>query len=178
MVFSYYQVDIYGSCGTFKCSRSTSHKCFDILDRDYKFYLAFENSNCRDYITEKFYVNALGRNILPIVMGARPEDYENSAPYRSYIHVDEFASPKELAEYLHVLDKNDELYNSYFKWKGTGEFINTFFWCRVCALLHDETAVTQERWYDDVNDWWRGAGVCTNGSWRNYQARKDIMNDD
>lgn len=58
-------------------------------------------------------------------MGARPEDYESSAPFNSYIHVDEFGSPAELAEYLKLLDTNDELYNSYFKWKGTGEFINT-----------------------------------------------------
>lgn len=49
-------------------------------------------------------------------MGAKPEDYERSAPYRSYIHVDEFASPKELAGYLHRLDKNDDLYNSYFRY--------------------------------------------------------------
>lgn len=63
------QVDIYGSCGAFKCSRNSPNKCFEILNRDYKFYLAFENSNCKDYITEKFFVNALNRNILPIVMG-------------------------------------------------------------------------------------------------------------
>lgn len=174
----YIQVDIYGACGSLKCSRNTADKCFDILDHDYKFYLAFENSNCKDYITEKFFVNALNRNVLPIVMGARPEDYESSAPYRSYIHVDEFASPKELAEYLHILDKNEELYNSYFKWKGTGEFINTYFWCRVCAALHDEEALKRPKWYQDVNEWWRGPGVCTNGSWRNFKARKDVISDD
>lgn len=67
------QVDIYGFCGDFKCPRSSADKCFEVLDHDYKFYLAFENSNCKDYITEKFFVNALGRNILPIVMGGRPE---------------------------------------------------------------------------------------------------------
>lgn len=111
-------------------------------------------------------------------MGARPEDYERAAPYRSYIHVDEFASAKELAEYLNILDKNDELYNSYFKWKGTGEFINTYFWCRVCSLLHDEQSLARPKWYEDVNEWWRGPGVCTNGSWRNFQARKDVMSDD
>jgi hypothetical protein len=84
-----------------------------------------------------------------------------SSPYRSYLHVDEFASPKELAEYLNVLDKNDELYNSYFKWKGTGEFINTFYWCRVCAMLHDDYSIKhQSKWYEDINDWWRGPGVC------------------
>lgn len=64
----YIQVDIYGACGNLKCSRTTSDKCFDILDRDYKFYLAFENSNCRDYITEKFFVNGLSRTTLPIVV--------------------------------------------------------------------------------------------------------------
>ncbi|XP_055696282.1 glycoprotein 3-alpha-L-fucosyltransferase A [Lutzomyia longipalpis] len=170
------QVDIYGACGTFKCSRSTSDLCFELLDNDYKFYLAFENSNCKDYITEKFFVNALYRNVLPIVMGARPEDYLGSAPYKSYIHVDDFASPKELAAYLHLLDKNDELYNSYFKWKGTGEFINTYFWCRVCAMLHDEAAIAKPKWYPDINDWWRGKGVCTSNSWR--IGRHDVMSDD
>ena len=35
------------------------------------------------------------------------------------------------------LDQNDTLYNSYFRWKGTGEMINTKFFCRLCALLHD-----------------------------------------
>lgn len=121
-------------------------------------------------------MNALGRNILPIVMGARPEDYEKSAPYKSYIHVDEFASAKELADYLHLLDSNDELYNSYFKWKGTGEFINTYFWCRVCAMLHDQDTLSRQvKWYEDVNEWWNGMGVCTDGSWRNYNARQMTM---
>lgn len=159
----YIPVDIYGTCGPLKCPR-TDHRCFELLERDYKFYLAFENSNCRDYITEKFYVNGLGQAVLPIVMGARPEDYERSAPQGSYIHVDDFASAEDLAAYLHRLDKDDELYNSYFRWKGTGEFINTYFWCRLCALLH---APFQARHYEDINDWWRGPGVCTASSWRN-----------
>ena len=51
-------VDIYGACGPLRCSRRDS-KCFNMLNSDYKFYLSFENSNCRDYITEKFFVTGL-----------------------------------------------------------------------------------------------------------------------
>lgn len=54
----YIGVDIYGACGPLKCSRRDS-KCFEMLNSDYKFYLSFENSNCRDYITEKFFVTGL-----------------------------------------------------------------------------------------------------------------------
>lgn len=96
-----------------------------MLERDYKFYLAFENSNCRDYITEKFFETGLGHSILPIVMGAPRGDYKKYAPDRSYLHVEDFKSPKELAEYLHILDKNDDLYNTYFGYKGkNNRFLN------------------------------------------------------
>ena len=54
------QVDIFGDCGNIKCPKSDSKSCLEMLRSEYKFYLAFENSNCRDYITEKFYTNAIG----------------------------------------------------------------------------------------------------------------------
>jgi len=54
----YIEVDIYGSCGPKKCARK-DNKCYEMLNTDYKFYLSFENSNCRDYITEKFFVTGL-----------------------------------------------------------------------------------------------------------------------
>ena len=55
----YINVDIFGSCGPLKCSRKNASACYDILNKDYKFYLSFENSACMDYITEKLYWNAL-----------------------------------------------------------------------------------------------------------------------
>ena len=33
-------------------------------------------------------------DILPIAMGARPEDYARAAPHKSFIHVDHFNGPK------------------------------------------------------------------------------------
>ncbi|KAK3581490.1 hypothetical protein CHS0354_031824 [Potamilus streckersoni] len=162
---NYISVDIYGNCGPLKCPRH-NNDCFEMLNTDYKFYLSFENSNCRDYITEKFFVSGLMHDAIPIVMGAAPEDYSRAAPPHSYIHVDDFASPKDLADYLHKLDQNDHLYNEYFAWKGTGRLINTFFWCRVCAMLHEPDRHPSS--YRDIEKWWRGDEICINDYWRNH----------
>lgn len=54
------QVDIYGSCGSLSCPIVRGNvNCYAMLKKDYKFYLAFENSNCIGYITEKLHWNAL-----------------------------------------------------------------------------------------------------------------------
>jgi len=165
------EVDIFGQCGSKNCPRS-SQACLNKLNTEYKFYLAFENSNCVDYITEKFFVNGLKYDVLPIVMGARKEDYERVSPHNSFIHVDDFKGAKELAEYLHLLDKDDNLYNSYFAWKGTGEMINTKFFCRICALLHTTKARPEPRSYPDMNKWWREE-VCVTGSWNKVKKLKN-----
>lgn len=105
--------------------------------------------------------------MVPIVMGAHPDDYRRAAPEHSYIHVDEFESAKELAVHLHRLDRNDTLYNEYFEWKGTGEFVNTFWWCRLCAMAH--AAESDKRSMQmDFEKWWRD-GVCTEGSWLSHK---------
>lgn len=54
-----FQVDVFGACGKLTCTRDDEDACFNMLKQDYKFYLAFENSNCQYYITEKFFRNAL-----------------------------------------------------------------------------------------------------------------------
>ncbi|VDP09365.1 unnamed protein product [Soboliphyme baturini] len=50
-------VDTFGKCGHLRCGHY-SDKCPQLLKQRYKFYLAFENSNCREYITEKLFLNA------------------------------------------------------------------------------------------------------------------------
>ena len=52
-------VDIYGACGQGDkiCTREETDRCNDLLSKQYKFYLSFENSNCEYYITEKLFWN-------------------------------------------------------------------------------------------------------------------------
>uniref|UniRef100_A0A0X3Q143 Fucosyltransferase n=1 Tax=Schistocephalus solidus TaxID=70667 RepID=A0A0X3Q143_SCHSO len=56
-ISKYVLVDTYGKHGM-KCQKRW--ECFKVLSKQYKFYLSFENNNCEGYITEKFFVNALG----------------------------------------------------------------------------------------------------------------------
>ena len=73
----------------------------------YWFYLAFENSNCPDYITEKLW-RILDMPIVPIVMGGG--DYATLAPPHSVIDVNYFPSVQSLANYLEYLMKNPVSY--------------------------------------------------------------------
>ena len=64
----YIDVDIYGQCGSLLCGL-TSGSCFPYIYATYKFYLAFENSICQDYVTEKLFRTLSHGGIIPVVMG-------------------------------------------------------------------------------------------------------------
>jgi len=92
------------------------------------------------------------------VLGARKRDYEVKAPPHSFVHVEDFSGPWQLADYLHLLASNDTLYNEYFRWYEAGwSHVNTRYWCRLCALLHWRDDVDYVSWYKDYNTWWNGA---------------------
>lgn len=63
------QLDIYGSCGQMNCPRDGwEQECHAVIESDYYFYLAFENSFNEDYVTEKM-LTALEHYAVPVVLG-------------------------------------------------------------------------------------------------------------
>ena len=117
------KVDIYGDCGPLSCgkNRNMGHlyslqqdPCFDLVNRNYRFYLSFENALCRDYITEKAF-NSLKLNTIPVVLGG--SDYQNILPPGSFINARDFYSPEHLANYLYKVLNNSTLHDSYFQWR-------------------------------------------------------------
>ena len=96
--------------------------------------------------------------MIPVVMGASKDAYNlygpqvgihhhvhhhihhhelhhNQLVQGSFIHVDDFSGPAELASYLNYLDKNDTAYNMYFRWRGAGirqSFYSLHAYIRYC----------------------------------------------
>ena len=123
------------------------------LAEEYKFYLSFENSNCQDYVTEKFF-NAFQHGLLPIALGGLDaKDYEKIAPPHSFLHIKNFTSPEDLMKYLVKLSQNEELYNSYFWWK---EFYDVGFiesTCPLCQILNTKDFKSAND-YSNIYDFW------------------------
>ena len=151
----YVPVTVYGRCGEKLCPKR-SLACKQLLKK-HKFYLAFENGNCLDYITEKYWENAIENEILPVVMGGA--DYSSLAIPGSYIDVTKFSSPQKLAEYLKYLDKNDTAYNEYFLWREKYEQTPTKIACTLCKQLHNSTLIGKTRVYNNLETFW-GRNLC------------------
>ncbi|KAM6159316.1 alpha-(1,3)-fucosyltransferase 4 [Rhynchocyon petersi] len=105
----------------------------------YKFYLAFENSQHLDYITEKLWRNSLLAGAVPVVLGPNRANYERFVPRGSFIHVDDFPNAASLAAYLLFLDRNPAVYRRYFNWRRSYAVHITSFWdepcCRACQAV-------------------------------------------
>lgn len=154
------RVDIFGSCADSvyqphlqdeECEKD-SPECENLLKR-YKFQLAFENGNCVDYVTEKYWGGPLELGIVPVVLGGA--NYSEMAIPGSYINVFDFDSIKTLADYLLYLDKNDTAYMEYFAWRklymvdgylNGANFNKHYPWtCDICAKAQNPKRKSYKR---------------------------------
>jgi len=190
----YIQIDIYGNCGSYfknskpiPCSNDdTFQTCFSQLINSYRFYLAFENSLCDDYITEKywkFYSSSMifNINIVNVVRGAKRNQYEKLTISNSFIFADDFETPKLLADYLVKLISNPNMYMKYFEWKfdlynelnkNSSNIENLSEkkilqydiqapLCYLCSMLHNETFMNSHSnkiW--KISEWFSVENSC------------------
>ncbi|XP_033727130.1 alpha-(1,3)-fucosyltransferase C-like [Pecten maximus] len=154
----YIKIDIYGACGQLKCPLSKDKECLN----KYKFYLAFENSICTDYITEKvFKVYQTTFNTIPVVRGFKGQA-SMFLPPGSYISTDDFSSPRELGKFIEKTSKNITAFQRYFQWKHFYESFSyeTNPFCELCRKLHRPESY--RRLYYDIEAWLKGENeaVC------------------
>jgi hypothetical protein len=112
----YLKVDCYGR--TFRnrqLAEDRGHESkLETLAR-YRFDLAFENSLCEDYVSEKFF-DPLVAGCVPVYRGA-PNIEEFAPGDHCYINTADFHGPRELAAYLRHLAKNPAEYEAFLAWK-------------------------------------------------------------
>lgn len=166
-------VDVYGGCGSHRgaCPGHFTRDC-PVLS-EYKFYLAFENSNCAEYLTEKLWWNAYRKGAVPVVMGAARADYERLCPPNSFVHVDDFESPAELAAYLSFLMTNEAAYNSFFEWRRRYKVVNEHGYfgapsahlCRLCEALNRAGPSPAPKTYADLGAFWNPKTDCRPPTW-------------
>lgn len=118
------------------------------------FYLAFENSVSKDYITEKLWRNAYQGGAVPVVLGPPLGDYKAVAPPNSFIHVDEFASVRDLGKYLQQLAGDKKRYDEYFTWKHQWKVkLYTDWRERLCQICSQYNSLPQHKVYSDLEAW-------------------------
>ncbi|VDO59904.1 unnamed protein product [Haemonchus placei] len=158
----YMNVTIGGKCAS---NRDNVNLCPSGQDctslySDYPFYLAVENSVCKDYISEKYW-ERLSVPSVPIVM--RRKVFESiTIPPHSFIAMDDYASPKEMAADLIRLEK---AYAEYFAWRNGGwtaapwnapGYRNGY--CRLCERLWEENQ--EPKVIPDVWTWFKSESQC------------------
>nr|XP_057913376.1 alpha-(1,3)-fucosyltransferase 7 isoform X2 [Doryrhamphus excisus] len=143
-------VKVYGSWSK---NPLASEDLLPTLSRCY-FYLAFENSLSKDYITEKLWKNAYQSGVVPVVLGPPVKNYEAVAAPHSFIHVDEFASIKELGEHLQKLAGDAERYGEYLRWRSEWKVKQYDGWRhRACQICTQYRSFPQHKVYADLAAW-------------------------
>lgn len=148
----YVQIDVYGRAGVPLAAGSAG---VVRLVSSYQFYLALENSQHTDYITEKLW-NAVVAGAVPVVLGATRRNYERFLPPEAFIHVDDFPSVRALARYLLMLRRNPNRLRHHLDWREGYSAVQPTFWahhyCTACRAVRKSKGTTQmvhnlEEWF-------------------------------
>ncbi|KAN0015009.1 hypothetical protein ACTFIU_001330 [Dictyostelium citrinum] len=131
------RVDSYGSClnnknftDEDKLITIKHEQKMKVLKR-YTFSIAFENSLCEDYITEKLW-ESLSVGTIPIYLGAPNIKEFLPDPY-SIINVRDFQSVNDLVNYLKMVENDESLRLKHLQW------ISRIKWSKQFQNVYDES---------------------------------------
>ncbi|RUS90537.1 hypothetical protein EGW08_001714 [Elysia chlorotica] len=122
-----------------------------------EFYLAFENSFCKDYVTEKFFNLFNEVDTIPVVRGGF--EYHKFFPAGIYIDAADFPSPESLGAYLRELATDEQRYVRLLKRKNrfTRAEQPVRIACELCKAAH---LGEPRQVYGDLYRWLRAPGNC------------------
>lgn len=92
-------------------------------------------------------------------MGASKHSYKKLLPPGSYIDVDDFARPADLAKYILYMNTTNE-FTKYFRWRNKFKILNehgyfqteSFHYCRACEALNYNNK--SKKVYDNLEKFW------------------------
>ncbi|PJE77714.1 hypothetical protein CI610_03358 [invertebrate metagenome] len=147
-------VHVYGNCGTYRCSHAKESGCMEILRKHYRYYLAFENSLCVDYVTEKgFKTYTFSPSTIPVMRGG--SNYSLFFPPGSYIDTKDFETAFTLGKTISmnesVMDNTTSALFSWRKYYSIDPNIVHDKWCNLCERIHH--AESYKRLYSNVKSW-------------------------
>jgi hypothetical protein len=146
------KVDQFGGCNENKIARKTYYSTENWTR--YKFYLAFENTYCIDYLTEKVY-NWFELDIILVVRGGC--DYTKFLPNGTYVDANNFENAAALSNYLNKLGANKTEYINFLKRKDTyrvykeQEMVQSSF-CNLCEKLNNVNDNIKS--VENIYKWW------------------------
>lgn len=149
----YIDVDIFGSCTRkFPCKRR-DYDCETRLHSQYRFFLSFENSLCKEYITQKFWARlASSSYFVPVAVGGLTlDEYTSAAPPNSFIHLYNFTSIEALGVHLKHLVADNDAYNSYHVWRDTYDVSIERPMCDLCEFANTKPKKSA---YSNLSGWW------------------------
>ncbi|PAV83196.1 hypothetical protein WR25_16583 [Diploscapter pachys] len=138
--------------------------CNSIFE-SYPFYVAIENTVCKDYITEKLF-SRIDIPSIPIVMKRKTYEDANIPP-SLFIALDDFKGPKEMAEYLKMLQTNMTAYKKHMTWRqdewtmapwNAPGFRNGM--CRLCERLWEANRTSKS--IEDIESHYKQSAACEN----------------
>ena len=132
------------------------------MNNTYRFYIAFENAICDEYITEKFFEN-FNYDIIQVVRGGDPKKRPIDIKHDAYISANNFKSADDLGRYLKTLSHDTNLYASKLKVKDeykAESYMNLFkvAACDICKRLHNPEKYQYV--YQDIHKWIQTTEPC------------------